>query len=72
MKKLVFILMAFFFVSQYSYAQAPAGKPQIKKTTVAKTDSKKAPKTKKDGTPDMRYKANKQAAPKSTPTPKQK
>jgi hypothetical protein len=85
MKKLVYLLMALFVISNSSFAQKKAGKKEG--TAPAKTEAKapemkaeKAPskpgnaaaKTKKDGTPDMRHKENKDAAKKKPEGPMKK
>lgn len=62
MKKLLAILMLVCFTTTMIYAQG--NKPAAKK---AATETKAAP-TKKDGTPDMRFKENKEAA-KATAAP---
>ncbi len=62
MKKILVVLLAAFSLSMASFAQT---KPSEKaKTPAAKTAA--AP-VKKDGTPDMRFKANKEAAKATTP-----
>jgi hypothetical protein len=61
MKKL---LLAFAFMLAFSgltFAQTSPAKTDKKKTTTAATTTAPGPK-KKDGTPDMRYKTNKDAA----------
>jgi|APLak6261672214_1056088.scaffolds.fasta_scaffold08091_1 uncharacterized protein involved in copper resistance len=62
MKKILVVLLAAFSLSMASFAQT---KPVEKaKAPAAKTAA--AP-VKKDGTPDMRFKANKEAAKAATP-----
>ncbi|OQP53392.1 hypothetical protein A4H97_23370 [Niastella yeongjuensis] len=60
MKKLVFVVCFLLACVGMNFAQtAPAKKEGAKKEQTAK---KEAAPTKKDGSPDMRYKANKNAA----------
>lgn len=92
MKKIVYLLMAFIFVSGSSFAQNKAGKavkdpaaksaPALKAEPKPKTEAKPkaepkqeakgATKLKKDGTPDMRYKENKEAGKKKPEGPMKK
>lgn len=74
MKKLFYLLLAVMMFGQISFAQNKAEKKEAKKEVkkdamkpAAKPDEKKAPKMKKDGTPDMRHKENKEAAKKAAP-----
>lgn len=74
MKKILVALTAFLCMS--SFASAQTKKPEKAKTATTKPVAKKTEKpavapTKKDGTPDMRYKANKEAA-KAKPGPTKK
>lgn len=76
MKKILVALTAFLCMSGFSFAQTK--KAEKAKTATTKPVAKKAEKpaatatpTKKDGTPDMRYKANKEAA-KAKPGPVKK
>jgi len=70
MKKIICIIAALLIIGLPSFAQnKDAKKPAAAKQTPAKTTAPAAAKTKKDGSPDMRYKANKEAA---KPAPKLK
>ena len=64
MKKIVYILMAMLMTSFASFAQTTTTPKAAASKTAVKPASGKATatKTKKDGTPDMRVKANKAAA----------
>jgi hypothetical protein len=64
MKKLLTGLLAMFMGLTVAMAQTPATAKKEVKTTKAKTEKTvaAAPKTKKDGTPDRRFKENKKAA----------
>ena len=72
MKKIICILMALLIMGSPSFAQNKVAQPPVKKnTTPTAKDAAKvkatevkpaATKMKKDGTPDMRYKENKDAA----------
>jgi LAS superfamily LD-carboxypeptidase LdcB len=68
MKRIICILVALIVFGTSSFAQQTTTKTAAKttKTTTAKeaktTTGKTEVKTKKDGTPDKRYKANKEAA----------
>ena len=74
MKKIIYILMALIMMGTNSFAQnkdakkqkAPAGTAKGATSKDAKdgkeAKGEKKPKLKKDGTPDMRYKENKDAA----------
>lgn len=66
MKKLFLLVLSLIVISTGSFAQdkKAAGKSDAKKTEATAKD---APKMKKDGTPDMRYKENK--AKKEEPAP---
>jgi hypothetical protein len=62
MKRIVLVIAILFAFSGYSFAQTPAPKKTTTQTPA-----------KKDGTPDMRYKSNKDAAkakPATTPVKK--
>ncbi len=68
MKKIIFILLSLLIMGATSFAQDP---PAQKKRGAQQAPQQAAPaqkkadgtaKVKKDGTPDMRYKENKQAA----------
>ena len=65
MKKMFIALVLMLTFGGYSFAQTTPAK--AKKTTTASTTPAKST-TKKDGTPDMRYKANKDAAKTKTAT----
>ena len=80
MKKIIYILMSLMILGTTSFGQdkkadkkETKGKatyaPKSGKTTEAVAPETKPAKVKKDGTPDMRYKENKDAA---KPTPKLK
>ena len=58
MKKIILIAGMLLAFAGFSFAQTAPAKPADKKAATAKT----AGPTKKDGTADMRYKANKEAA----------
>jgi len=69
------LLFCICFASAQTTAPATAKKPKTtatttKPATTATTAKPAAGPTKKDGTPDMRYKANKQAAAPAGPTKK--
>ncbi|PQJ09737.1 hypothetical protein CJD36_017565 [Flavipsychrobacter stenotrophus] len=67
MRKLVCMLVALFVMSQVTFAQdKKATKKDAPKTELKAADAK-ATKLKKDGTPDMRHKENKEAAAKAAP-----
>ena len=62
MKKVVFVVCFLLAIVGMNFAQtAPAKKEGAKKEQTAQVKKEAAP-TKKDGTPDKRYKANKTAA----------
>ncbi len=78
MKKMLLVLTAFVCMISVSFAQAkkiekkekekvktiaPVAKPVVASVAKPSTAPAAGP-TKKDGTPDMRYKANKEVAPK--------
>ncbi|MBI2284573.1 MAG: hypothetical protein HYU71_12745 [Bacteroidetes bacterium] len=72
MKKLLIIIAAVLCFSTASFAQAKPSSEKAKAATSKTTpaDTKKASTAapvKKDGTPDMRYKANKEAAKTAAP-----
>ena len=61
MKKILLIVNLLLVCAGFTFAQTtPPAKTKAKTTTTATTPA--AGPTKKDGTPDMRYKANKDAA----------
>jgi hypothetical protein len=60
MKKMFLALALLLTFGGYSFAQTTPAK--TKKATTTKTAASTTTVTKKDGTPDMRYKANKDAA----------
>ena len=60
MKKLMLAIALLLGVTTFSLAQVPASKKAATKQQPAKDTTKHL---KKNGTPDMRYKANKQAPP---------
>ena len=63
MKKVIMIVCLMLACAGFSIAQTtPAKKEVAKKETKATPAQKPVAATKKDGTPDMRYKANKAAA----------
>jgi hypothetical protein len=63
MKKIILIVNLLFAFAGFTFAQTPAKAQDPKaKTTQTKPAANTAGPTKKDGTPDMRYKANKDAA----------
>ena len=75
MKKIItlFSLLVFTFSSVVVSAQTDKKTATKKAETKQETPAKKeesGPKLKKDGTPDMRYKENKEAAKKTGPTKK--
>jgi hypothetical protein len=59
MKKIIIAL--FFLVSTLGFTNVNAQQKKPATTTVKAKDSTKTPGMKKNGTPDMRYKANKDA-----------
>lgn len=61
MKKIMLAIALLWGVSTFSYAQTPAKKATAQQQP-SKKDTTRRP-LKKDGTSDMRYKANKQAPP---------
>lgn len=64
MKKVILLLMALVMMGNMSFAQdkkAPKSATAVQKVNKNEA-SAKAMRTKKDGSPDMRYKANKEAA----------
>jgi len=66
MKKMIIALAMLLTFGGYSFAQTTPAKAK-KKTTASTTAAPKAT-TKKDGTPDMRFKANKDSAKAKTAT----
>jgi hypothetical protein len=71
MKRIVLIVNLLLAFAGMSFAQTTPPKTASKPKAVATTKSSTAAgPTKKDGTPDMRYKANKQAAAPAGPTKK--
>lgn len=67
MKKILLALAAVVCMASVSFSQAKKTKakdaaPAVKTAPAAKPAAAPAVKTKADGTPDMRYKANKEAA----------
>ncbi|MBO9204756.1 MULTISPECIES: hypothetical protein [Niastella] len=68
MKKVVFVVCFLLACAGMNFAQTtPAKKESAKKAQTAPAKKEAAP-TKKDGSPDMRYKANKNAAAADTAT----
>lgn len=76
MKKILMILvMTAGATGLFAQQTTPKKDKEVKKTEVAKTSAKKeenktAPATKKDGTPDMRFKENKEKTKPAGPTKK--
>jgi hypothetical protein len=62
MKKIALIVNLLLLLTGMSFSQTTPATAQKPKTQTAKTATPAAGPTKKDGTPDMRYKANKNAA----------
>lgn len=59
MKKIILLLLAIFTLSQVNYAQK-RNDAKTKGAATEQTEGKKDPKMKKDGTPDKRFKENKE------------
>jgi hypothetical protein len=69
MKKLIVIIVLFFSCLGISFSQqVPVKKTKTVNTPAKTVVNKKAPLTKKDGTADMRFKANKEKAKTKTVT----